>query len=389
MYSLLLIIIYIAFISLGLPDVLLGSAWPSIHVEFGLPLSYAGIISMTIAGGTIVSSLFSGKLIQKFGTGKLTVISVGMTAFAIFGFSTSTSLLELCLYAIPYGLGAGSVDAALNNFVALHYKAMHMSWLHCFWGIGATLGPYIMGIVLVMGKSWKSGYYIVFIIQLMLTILLILTLPLWKNGKNEDDDVDKGANHISLMEILKLKNAKVLLIVYFGYCALESSAGLWAASYMVINRGISPEIGAKWASLFYLGITIGRFISGFITLKLNNKNMVRLGQILIVIGIVLMLLPLSNTTALIGLITIGLGCAPIYPSLLHETPMFFGAEYSQSIMGVQMASAYVGTTFMPPLFGFIQQYIGIGFYPLYLLIFVIIMIVLMEGINRKLKSHIA
>ena len=363
MFSFLLVIIYVSFISLGLPDALLGSAWPIIHNDINVPISYAGFISMIIAGGTIFSSFFSDKVIKKFGTGLVTAISVGMTAFALFGFSISTKFWMFCLFSIPYGLGAGSVDAALNNFVALHYKARHMSWLHCFWGIGATLGPVIMGQCLINGANWSNGYKIVSFLQIGLTAILIFSLP----------------------------KAKSALVGFFCYCALESSAGLWGASYMVLERNIQPELAAKWISYFYFGITIGRFLSGFITIKLSSKNMVRLGQFILLLGLITILLPTSiNFLLVIGFFLVGLGCAPIYPSMLHSTPENFGKDVSQSIMGKQMASAYVGSTFMPPVVGFLVDNLTPKLFPLVLFLILTLMFFMTERLykfsSRKLKS---
>lgn len=382
MFQILLVIIYIAFISLGLPDSILGSAWPSMYTELGVSVSYAGIISMIIAGGTIISSLFSDKLIRKLGTGKVTALSVAMTAIALMGFSFSHSFWQLCLWGVPYGLGAGSVDAALNNFVALHYKSRHMSWLHCFWGVGATAGPYIMGLCLTRGLKWNSGYSAIGIIQIVLVIGLVLSLPLWKSKKTSVEESTSAHSSISLKDTLKLPGAKPILAAFFCYCSLEATAGLWASSYMVLYKGISPEKAAKWAALFYLGITIGRFICGFITEKAGDKYMVRSGQCIALLGAVSLLLPFGQIVTLAGLILIGIGCAPIFPSLLHETPENFGAQNSQSIMGMQMASAYVGTTVMPPVFGFISGYIGVGIYPMYLMFFVVGMFIMVERMNK-------
>lgn len=382
MTSILLVIIYVAFISLGLPDALLGSAWPAIYKEFGVSISYAGIISMIIAGGTIISSLLSDKMIRRFGTGTVTLISVAMTAIALFGFSFSSSFWHLCLWGIPYGLGAGSVDAALNNFVALHYKSRHMSWLHCFWGVGATAGPYVMGLCLTNGLRWNSGYTVIGIVQSVLVILLIASLPLWKNGKIPEEMQVHEPKALSLTDTIKLPGAKAILVAFFCYCALESTTGLWASSYMVLHKGIDTQTAAKWASLFYLGITIGRFVCGFITDRLGDRNMVRLGQAIAGIGTLLLLLPLGTSMTLVGLILIGLGCAPIYPSLLHETPDNFGADKSQAIMGMQMACAYVGSTLIPPLFGLIAQHITIRLYPIYLIIFVVLMFLMVERMNK-------
>lgn len=382
MTSILLVIIYIAFISLGLPDSILGSAWPSMYGGLDVPISYAGIISMIIAGGTIISSLFSDKLIRKLGTGVVTTISVAMTAVALLGFSFSHSFWQLCLWGIPYGLGAGSVDAALNNFVALHYKSRHMSWLHCFWGVGASAGPYIMGLCLTNGLKWNSGYQTIGIIQIILFICLIASLPLWNAKQETSGGNTHEVTSISLKETIRLPGAKAILTAFFCYCALEATAGLWSSSYMVLYKGIDAKTAAKWASLFYLGITFGRFISGFITDKLGDKKMVRIGQFIAALGTLLLLLPMRDIITLMGLILVGIGCAPIYPSMLHETPNNFGADKSQSIMGMQMACAYVGSTFMPSIFGVIAEHVAIRLYPVYLMFFVILMFLMVERMNK-------
>lgn len=384
--SLLLAIIYIAFISLGLPDALLGSAWPSMHGALNVPVSYAGIISMIISAGTIISSLFSDKMNNKLGTGKVTAASVGLTAVSLLGFSVSKSFLMLCVIAFPYGLGAGAVDAALNNYVALHYKARHMSWLHCFWGVGATIGPYIMGACLTGGFKWNSGYQIIGILQVALTVILIISLPLWRRS-NEAAQEGAAQNKIGMGKLLRLPGVKEVLTAFFCYCAVEQTAGLWGASYMVMERGLSPQSAAKWASLFYLGITIGRFICGFISMKMSDKAMIRLGQGMIIAGILLLIFPLENLIMCIGLVVVGLGCAPIYPSIIHETPTNFGAGLSQALIGMQMAFAYVGTTVMPPLFGALAGKMGIWLYPFYLLIITLLMIWMVEKLNKVPKAE--
>lgn len=400
MTQLLLAIIYLAFISLGLPDSLLGSAWPTMYQQFGVPISYAGIISMIISAGTIVSSLQSDRLTKKLGTGKVTAISVAATAVALFGFSFSHSFWALCLWAIPYGLGAGSVDASLNNYVALHYESRHMSWLHCMWGVGATAGPYIMGIALSMGQGWNMGYRYIGIIQVVLTAVLVFSLPLWKGRKsttenlqnaemeqlleNVSEKADTTAEKaLSLREILKIAGAKEVMLCFFCYCALEQTAGLWASSYLTLHKGVSSETAAIFASLFYIGITVGRAISGFITMKLNDTQMVRLGQSIIVLGIMAMVLPGSNVLALAGLILIGLGCAPIYPCVIHSTPAHFGADKSQAIIGVQMAFAYIGILAMPPLFGVLASRISVALLPCYLFAILIVMIIMHELLTKK------
>jgi fucose permease len=385
MIHLLLAIIYLSFISLGLPDSILGSAWPSMYGEFGVPVSYVGAISMIIAGGTIISSLQSDRMTKRLGTGKVTAISVAMTAVALFGFSISQSFWVMCVWAIPYGLGAGSVDASLNNYVALHYKSRHMSWLHCMWGVGASLGPYIMGYALTGGLGWNSGYRYIAILQIALSLILFISLPLWK-GRNSDSnnssDSKDSNKPLTLPQIIRIPGAKEILISFFCYCALEQTTGLWASSYLVMKEGLSKEVAAKYASLFFIGITIGRAISGFLTIKLNDTKMIRLGQIIILIGAIAMLLPLGRVTAMAGLILIGLGCAPIYPCVIHSTPTHFGADKSQAIIGVQMASAYVGILVMPPLFGLVADYISVALLPIYLLIILIVMTVMNEKLNR-------
>lgn len=371
MVSLLLAIIYIAFISLGLPDALLGAAWPVMHLELGAPLSYAGIISFIIAGGTVVSSLLSDRLTRRLGTGGVTVISVGLTALALFGFSTSQALWMLCLWAVPYGLGAGSVDAALNNYVALHYESRHMSWLHCFWGVGASVGPYIMGYTLAGSLGWQGGYRIISLLQVFLTAALLLSIPLWKKPQGEESE--RGGKPLSLARIVRIPGAKAVMLCFFCYCAIEQTAGLWAASYLSLYKGVDPETAASFASMFYLGITIGRGLSGFLTIKLSDEKMVRLGFLIIALGLAAMLLPLGAVVSLAGLLLIGLGCAPVYPCLIHSTPAHFGADKSQTIIGVQMASAYVGTCLMPSLFGILAQAVSVSVLPVYLTVLLLIM----------------
>lgn len=377
MVNLLLSIIYLSFISLGLPDALLGSAWPSMYKEFNVAISYAGIISMIISAGTIISSLQSDRLTKKFGAGKITAFSVAMTAAALFGFSITHSYLFLCVWAIPYGLGAGSVDASLNNYVALHYESKHMSWLHCMWGIGATIGPYIMGYA-ITNNNWNAGYRYISIMQIVLTAILFFSLPLWnKNDKENKENKEKiNTKTLSLIEIIKIKGAKEIMICFFCYCALETTTGLWASSYLNIYKGVDIKTAASFGSLFYIGITIGRAISGFITMKLNDNQMIVLGESLILIGIILMIIPAVNTVSLIGFIITGLGCAPIYPSIIHSTPYNFGAENSQAIIGVQMASAYIGTLAMPPLFGYIANHISISLLPFYLILILALMFIM-------------
>lgn len=384
MIALLLALIYLAFISLGLPDALLGSAWPSMYPRLDVPVSYAGIVAMIIAGGTIVSSLNANRAITRFGTGIVTAVSVLMTAVALLGFSFSTSFWMLCLWAIPYGLGAGAVDAALNNFVALHFSSRHMSWLHCFWGVGASIGPYVMSYSLTVRNSWENGYLTIGLFQVVLTAILLFSLPLWRMKEGAEKDGDSGTSpHLTIRRALKIKGVKQVLLAFFAYCALESTAGLWASSYLVLHRGIGAGDAARWASLFYLGITFGRFVNGFVADRFGNRKMIRVGMAVTAVGLIAILLPVeAGIVTLAGLVLAGIGCAPIYPCIIHETPRNFGAENSRAIIGIQMASAYTGTTFMPPLFGWLADTVSIAVYPFFLMLFLLIMLVMTERLNR-------
>ena len=371
MVHLLLALIYLSFISLGLPDGLLGAAWPSMYAELGAPVSAAGVIFVIISIGTVISSLFSERLNIRLGPGKVTAISVAMTAAALMGFSSCSSLWQLCLWAIPYGLGAGSVDACLNNYVALHYASRHMSWLHCMWGIGASAGPYIMGAVLTAGGHWSRGYQLIGLIQIVLTAVLLLSLPLWKNSGSRESS--PGHEPLSLKQVSRIPGVKAMLLSFFCYCATEQTVGLWAGSYLVLDRGFSPELAASFAGLFFMGIALGRALNGFFTLKFTDTQLTRAGFCIILLGIAAVLLPLGGTAALMGLGLIGLGCAPIYPSIIHATPERFGAEHSQAVIGVLMASAYLGNCLMPPIFGLIANHISISLLPVYLLLILVLM----------------
>ena len=398
MFSILLLMIYLAFVSLGLPDALLGSAWPIMYQEFAVPVSYSGTVFMIICGGTILSSLNSEKLNRRFGTGKITAISVLLTAIALFGFSISHSFLMLCLFAIPYGLGAGSVDAALNHYVALHYSSRHMSWLHCMWGLGASVGPYIMGFVLQRGEPWNRGYLIVSIIQFTLAIILFCSLSLWK--KNQEELTENAASTakqeapkqraLSLKEVFAIPGAKESLASFYGYCALEQTVGLWAGSFMVLALGMEEKLAASYVALFYFGITFGRFLSGFFTMKWKDEQMVLGGSAIVFFGIFLLFTPWSKAMVLPALILIGLGCAPVYPSVIHSTPYNFGVEHSSALIGAQMASAYVGTLIMPPLFGVLGRSFSMKLFPYYsmfLLLFMVFTYRRMLQVTKKARRE--
>ncbi len=384
MTHLLIIIIYLSFVSLGLPDALLGSAWPSMYPELHAPVSGAGVIFMIIAAGTVVSALLGDRLIRRFGSGKLTFLSVATTAIAILGFSLSRSFVQLCLWAIPYGLGAGAVDACLNNYVALHYSSAHMSWLHCMWGIGATTGPYIMGHVLTGGGSWNSGYRVIFFIQLALAVVLLLSLPLWKGGKDETEN--KTSAPLSFGQIISVPGVKQIMLCFFCYCALEQTSGLWASSYLALYKGVDSETAAFFGSIFFLGITLGRALNGFLAMKFSDAQLIKMGQAIIAVGIAAMLLPLGQAASLAGFILIGLGCAPIYPCIIHSTPLNFGSERSQSIVGVEMASAYVGNIIMPPLFGLVAEHLNIALLPFYLAAILVLMYCMHNSMLKKCRE---
>lgn len=367
MTSLLLAVIYLAFIGLGLPDSLLGAAWPMIYPQFGVPVSSMGLISMIISAGTILSSLNSSRLTRALGAGKVTLLSTALTAIALLGFGMSRSLWQLCFWAVPYGLGAGSVDAALNNYVALHYASRHMSWLHCMWGVGTIIGPSLMSAALTGGHGWSGGYLLTALVQGLIVAVLLLSLPLWGRPTSGNGSETETAA-LSLREVLTIPGAKEVMLCFFGYCALESTAGLWAASYLTLARDIPAETAAGFAALFYLGITAGRAVSGWIAPHLGDDGMIRLGLWGIGLGLAALLLPGPAVVSLAGLVIIGLGCAPIYPSIIHSTPAHFGAHRSQAVIGVQMASAYVGSMAMPPLFGLMARQITPALFPFYLLV---------------------
>ena len=384
MFSFLLFIIYLVFISLGLPDTAFGSAWPSIYPDFEVPVSYASILTIIVPICTIVSSLNSDRLTRKFGTGKVTLISVLLSAIGLLGYSICSEFWMLCIFAVPYGLGAGGIDSSINNYAANNYSSKHMNWLHAMWGIGATIGPILMGYTLSNGKTWNDGYLLLGIIQSILVLFLFFTLPLWKKGKSNDREEIQG-EPLTIKQTLMVKGALTLLLCFFCYSALEQTIMLWCGSYLVLHLNISEEIAASFSSLFVIGMTIGRIISGFISTKLNEKRMIRLGSIFIVIGLILMILDLGNIISFIGICLLGLGCAPIYPSIVHSIPVYFGKDKSQAIIGVQMAFAYLGIVLMPSLFGLIVEFVGIYFLSIYLLIFAILMIILHEILVKQIK----
>jgi fucose permease len=399
-----LVIIYLAFISLGLPDSLLGVSWSLMQVEFKAPLETAGVLFMTIAGGTIISSFISGTVLKKFGTGMVTFVSCFMTAGALLGFHFAPSIVWLFIFAIPLGLGAGAVDTGLNNYVASHYKAHHMSWLHCFWGVGATLGPIIVAQFISRDNSWRSGYFAIASIQFILVVILLFTLPLWKKiekvpkqeheNKIEESTSTLDEAYLENQKPWQIRGVKLALLAFLFYCGAEAAVGLWGSSFLVNVKNLSIDVAAKWVSVFYAGITIGRFITGFITLKMSNQRLIRWGQIIALVGAILLFLPFPVLFSLAGFIMIGLGLAPIFPCMLHETPLRFGQKHSQTIMGYQMAIAYTGSTFLPPILGYAAAKSTIGIFPFVIAGFIAMMLWGSERLNgvlhiREIKKDTA
>ncbi|MRN54579.1 MFS transporter [Paenibacillus monticola] len=395
MATLFLIIIYLAFISLGLPDSMLGSAWPVMQIEYGTPIEMAGVLSMVIVAGTIISSLASEAVLNRLGTGKVTFISVAITAVSLLGFSLSPSILWLAICALPLGLGAGSIDAGLNNYVATHYKAHHMSWLHCFWGVGAMLGPIIMSHNIAGGHSWRDGYTVVSMIQFGLVVVLFLTLPLWKRVEQTNHTVEKEEQNISIDTFLpethekplKIKGVKFALFTFLFYVGVEATMGLWGSSFLVNVKGLSASSAAQWVSMYYAGITVGRLLTGFVTFRFSNRDLIRAGQMIALLGAILLVIPLPEIFSLIGFILVGLGSAPIFPCMLHETPVRFGKKHSQKIMGYQMAVAYVGGAILPPLLGWVAAHTSFIIFPFVIVAYIIIMLISSERINSLMNKR--
>ncbi|OMF31006.1 sugar MFS transporter [Paenibacillus sp. FSL H8-0259] len=396
MATVFLIIIYMAFISLGLPDSMLGAAWPIMRLDYGAPVETAGLLSMIVVAGTIISSLASSAVLKRLGTGMVTFISVAVTALALLGFSYSSSVIWLAVLALPLGLGAGSIDTGLNNYVATHYKAHHMSWLHCFWGIGAMLGPIIMSRYIAGGDSWRTGYFTVSMIQFALVVLLFISLPLWKragkSGSPQAENVRNEPETVMAAEaasgnVLRIKGVKLAMITFLFYCGVEATVGLWGSSYLVNVKGVSAATAAGWVSLYYGGITAGRLLTGFITFRFSNKELIRGGLVISMLGALVLALPLPAVFSLVAFILIGLGSAPIFPCMLHETPARFGQANSQKIMGYQMALAYTGGAFLPPLLGWVAARSSFMILPLVMIGYIIVMILSSEQINSMMKKR--
>ena len=382
--TMLLVIIYLSFISLGLPDSLLGSAWPTMVSELNAPLWGAGILQMTTSLCTIISSLNSARLIRRFGTGRLTAMSCLLTATALMGMSFAPHYAFLLLLCIPLGLGAGAVDAAMNNYVALHCEPRHMNWLHCFWGVGTIISPMVMSAVLAAGMRWTAGYRGVSAMQIALSVVLFSTLKLWQDASAQGGE--RSAKVLTVRQVLSLPGAKQGLLNFTCYCAVESTFMLWSATYLVMARGMDAARAASMGGLFFIGITAGRGVSGFIAMKLKPRQMVRLGQTLMTAAGVLLLVP-GTAVTLAGILLMGLGCAPVYPNIVQDTPRNYGAENSQAVIGVQMAFAYIGSLFMPTIFGWIASALGYGILPVFALVFTAVMIALFNSQQRIVDAR--
>ena len=375
MATLLLIVIYIAFIGLGVPDSLFGTAWPAIYTDLNLPVSWASIVTIIVSCGTITSSLLSSWLISRFGTGKITAVSTLMTALALLGFSCSDSMLWLCLCAIPLGLGAGSIDTALNNYVALHYKASHMNFLHCFYGIGVSLSPYLMSLALSKG-TWEGGYRAVFWFQLAIAALTALALPLWKKVRHAQngEEAEETPRVLSFPALMKMPKVRMACLVFIGYCALEYTCGTWGSTFLVNAKGAAADTAARMVTFYYVGLALGRFLSGVLAGLLHSRQMVKIGQMILLAAVVSLFLPLPFAFCSVSLFFIGLGNGPIFPNMLHLTPELFGKDLSQAVIGAEMATSYIGVLLAPALFGLIAQNVTAALFPVYLLVLYALMI---------------
>ena len=387
MITFLLIIIYIAFISLGIPDSLFGTAWPEIYTEFKLPISFANFITITTAAGTIISSLLSSKIIHRFGTNKVSAFSTFLTAAALFFISCTQNPLFFILFSLPLGMGAGAIDTALNNYVALYYSASQMSFLHCFYGIGVSLSPYVLSRVINSNLGWRGGYRIAFLIQISIAILLFLTLPLWHRAHPQHMSVFTTSDStLSFRECLKIKGVREMCLLFITSCGIEYTCGNWGSTFLVEYKHMNTDTAAQAIMFYYIGITLGRVFSGILAIHLHSWKIVRISQVILCLSIILFLLPSAHAASVIGLFLVGLGNGPLFPNFNYLTPENFGNENSQSIIGIQMAASYIGIMVLPAIFGFLCQLIGLGIFPIYLLTLFIIMLIFTYKVKKILKS---
>lgn len=386
MATFLLVIIYIAFIGLGIPDSLFGTAWPAIYTDFGLPISFGSFVTVIVSLGTIISSVISGKVIRFFGTKTVSAFSTLLTAVALIGFSLSPNLWIMCLLAVPLGIGAGAIDVALNNYVSLHYSATHMSFLHCFYGVGVSVSPYIMSLVISGNLGWRGGYKIAFILQAAITALMFFTLPIWEKVHPEKNvDSQKENTKLSFGEIIKIQGVKLMCLLFFTSCAIELTCGGYGSTFLVEYKGISADRAATVIMIYYIGETLGRFLSGVLASKIHSWKIINYGVIILGTALVLLLLPSHAYISAVAMFLIGLGNGPLFPNFNYLTPENFGNEVSQSVMGIQMASAYIGSMLSPVICGILGQKIGMVIFPVYLLMFYIIMVPSLKKVEKIVR----
>ena len=388
MATALLIIIYIAFIGLGIPDSLFGTAWPAIYSEFELPISFGSFVRSSRSCGTVLSSVISSKIISRLGTNKVSAYSTLLTALALLGFSFAPNLWVMCFWAIILGIGAGAIDVALNNYVAIHYSATHMSFLHCFYGVGVSVSPYILSLVIAGNFGWRGGYRIAFAIQLIITLLLFLSLPLWRKAHGGENESEENTHKdLSFGSVLKIPGVKMMCSLFIASCAIECTCGGWGSTFLVEYKHLPAEKAAQIIMIYYIGMTLGRFLSGVLAAKLHSWKIIKLGQIVLGLALLLLILPGGVYLCALGMFLIGLGNGPLFPNFNYLTPENFGSDISQSIIGIQMASAYIGIMIAPTVCGLLGQVFGMVIFPFYLIVFYAIMIPVTIRIKTVLKRN--
>ncbi len=386
MTTILLVVIYIAFIGLGVPDSLIGSAWPVIHSEMNIPVEAVSILTFTISGCTVLSSMFSAGILNKLGTAKVTAFSTAMTAAALLGFSFAPSFWFMIPLAVILGLGAGAIDSGLNNYVALHFKASHMNFLHCFYGVGVSLSPYLMSQAL-SNAGWRGGYRYAFYVQASITLLLIISVPMWKKTSSAKENEEENSVNLTLLQMAKMPEVRQVWIIMLATNAIEYACGVWGSTYLVSEKGFDAKHGALALTVYYVGMSTGRFVSGLLSDKINTWKRIGIGTVILASAIAIMLLPLHGAVTVIGLFLVGLGNGSIYPNMIHLTPHNFGKDVSQSVMGSQIAFAYIGVMLAPPAVSLISGLFGIKIYPVLLAVLYVIMIIALRSFINRLKKQ--
>ena len=382
----LLVVIYIAFIGLGVPDSLVGSAWPAIHTELNIPVEAVSVLTFIISGCTVLSSMFSAGILNKFGTSKVTAFSTGMTALALFGFSVAPSFGVMIPIAVVLGLGAGAIDSGLNNYVALNFKASHMNFLHCFYGVGVSLSPYLMSQALRL-VDWRGGYRYAFYVQFAIAVMLIFSIPLWKKSSSSEESSEELVTSLSIKEMIKKPEVIQVWVIMLVTNAIEYACGVWGSTYLVEEKGFNIEHGALALTIYYVGMSIGRFLSGLLANKIKTWKRIFIGSVILAPAILVMLLPLPAVFSVVGLFLIGLGNGSIYPNMIHLTPHNFGKEVSQSIMGSQIAFAYIGVMLAPPTVSLISGVFSMKVYPVLLAVLYVVMVVTLKIFINHLKKQ--